>query len=114
MTDYVLKRDGAIVAISRRGSPRQRAKWLAAGLTVEEGEAVLPAAAETPTTMDDVRAMRNKLLDQYAWTVSAASPLSVLNQLQWKTYLLALHNVTNGLLDPTKVLWPSPPPLLYA
>lgn len=68
--------------------------------------------AFTPPARDamlDIRAKRNALLDSVAWTISPASPLSGLNKAAWTTYIKALHNVTNGLTDPTKVVWPTPP-----
>lgn len=56
---------------------------------------------------------RNKLLDSSMWAVLPDSPLSDQSQIQFKQYRAALHRITVDFTDPSDVVWPQEPALVY-
>ena len=98
----------------QRGKPEALDKLLAkldpAKVRVEQGWAELPPKTRPGPT---IQVQRNRLLAQWEWTVSPASPLTKACQQEWMAYLKALHRVTKGLADPSLVVWPTVPGLVY-
>jgi hypothetical protein len=67
----------------------------------------------TQTEIDDlavdVRADRNKKLDDSDWTQIGDSPLSDADKTAWQTYRQDLRDIPNQAGFPTTVTWPAEP-----
>lgn len=57
-------------------------------------------------TWDQIRAKRNKLLEQSDYTQVADWPG---DKAVWATYRQALRDITTTFSDPASVVWPTPP-----
>ena len=60
----------------------------------------------TPT-WEQIKAQRDKLLQQCDWTVLPDSPVS--NQSVWLTYRQALRDIPQDFATPEEVVWPTTP-----
>lgn len=107
-----LKQNVALVEVK---SEAELAQWTASGkLRAIAGWLNLNTALDDAEMQQALaKGQRNKLLEQYSWTVLPHSPLTPANQRQWLTYLKSLHKV---LLQPAaqKINWPKQPKLEYA
>lgn len=67
-----------------------------------------------PPRIGQLRDKRNRLLDNWRWTVMPDSPLS--NQDEWLVYLKALQCLLKDTTADTTadVVWPDQPELIYA
>lgn len=61
-----------------------------------------------------IRMERNARLDYSRWTIALDSPLSVENQIEWLAYLKALNRLTIDYSDPSAIVWPDAPAIVYA
>lgn len=68
---------------------------------------------DAPLALNEVKAKRNALLDNYAWTVLPQSPLTNASKAKWLVYLKQLHKVTKDLKNAEDVTWPTQPKLEY-
>lgn len=57
----------------------------------------------------EIREQRNKLLIGCDWTQSRDSPLTIEKQDEWAQYRHALRDLPSTVMDPTQVVWPTPP-----
>lgn len=60
-----------------------------------------------------VKAERNRLLDQWAWTIRADSPLTADCQAGFLTFLKALNRITSRYAKPHDVVLPTPPEVIF-
>ena len=60
----------------------------------------------TPT-WEQIKAQRDKLLQQCDWTVLPDSPVS--NQSDWLTYRQSLRDIPQDFTTPEEVVWPTVP-----
>ena len=84
-----------------------------AGQKVVDG-AVVQEAIEVPTvpTLERLREVRTKLLEECDWTQVADSPLSNSKKTEWATYRTQLRNLPSSYDnddDITDVTWPTKP-----
>ena len=84
-----------------------------AGQKVIDG-AVVQEAIEVPTvpTLERLREVRTKLLEECDWTQVADSPLSNSKKTEWATYRTQLRNLPSSYDnddDITDVTWPTKP-----
>lgn len=63
---------------------------------------------------DAVRSKRNILLNSYAWTVTAGTPLTPACEAEFAEYLLALNRLTKEFAKPSDVIWPTTPDMAYS
>lgn len=67
---------------------------------------------ETPEGQE-LKARRNRALDEWRWTVAADSPLTIENQNAHLAYLQAWHRMTVDAETPGGFIEPERPPLVY-
>lgn len=67
------------------------------------------AAPEISLTWNDVRNKRDSLLSSSDYTQLPDAPFTPEEKQAWTTYRQALREVTNQQVDPSAVVWPSPP-----
>ena len=84
-----------------------------AGQKVVDG-AVVQEAIEVPTvpTLERLREVRTRLLEECDWTQVADSPLSNTKKTEWATYRTQLRNLPSNYTnddDITDVTWPTKP-----
>ena len=84
-----------------------------AGQKVVDG-AVVQEAIEVPTvpTLERLREVRTRLLEECDWTQVADSPLSNSKKTEWATYRTQLRNLPSSYDnddDITDVTWPTKP-----
>ena len=84
-----------------------------AGQKVVDG-AVVQEAIEVPTvpTLERLREVRTRLLEESDWTQVADSPLSNTKKTEWATYRTQLRNLPSNYTnddDITDVTWPTKP-----
>ena len=84
-----------------------------AGQKVVDG-AVVQEAIEVPTvpTLERLREVRTRLLEESDWTQVADSPLSNSKKTEWATYRTQLRNLPSSYDnddDITDVTWPTKP-----
>ena len=60
-----------------------------------------------------IKSQRNKLLNDYSWTIREDSPLSFECKAKYLLFLRSLHRITIDNSDPTKVCFPEPPIFEY-
>ena len=58
-------------------------------------------------TWEQIKAQRDKLLQQCDWTVLTDSPVS--NQSDWLSYRQALRDIPQDFTTPEEVVWPTVP-----
>lgn len=58
---------------------------------------------------NDVRAVRNRLLNDCAWTVLNDCPLTQETQAEWLEYRRKLNRITADFAKPSQVEWPRKP-----
>ena len=61
---------------------------------------------------NDLRTMRNSLLDSYRWTVMPDSPLTEGNKEDWLSYLRELQGMFKDGF-PENIIWPDKPLFIY-
>ena len=61
------------------------------------------------SSMNDIRAERNRLLDLCDWTMASDAPLSANQRAQWGSYRQALRDLPEQHADPAQVVFPTPP-----
>jgi hypothetical protein len=62
---------------------------------------------------NNVRAERNRRLNECVWTVLPGSPLTETCQADWAAYRAALNAITVTFAGPSMVVWPTAPGLEY-
>jgi hypothetical protein len=62
---------------------------------------------------DGVRQERNRLLESFAWTTRAGSPLTPACQAAFASYFEDLHGITVDFPNPSAVTWPMQPQLQF-
>lgn len=62
----------------------------------------------------EARQRRNRLLEEWRWTVTPDSPLNASSRDAFMNYLRALHRLTIDFDRPSAVVWPDPPQPTYA
>ncbi len=61
---------------------------------------------------NDLKMIRNSLLDSYRWTVMPDSPLTSNNKTEWLLYLKELQGIFKDGV-PENVIWPNQPLFIY-
>lgn len=60
-----------------------------------------------------IKSQRNRILEQYAWTIQRGSPLNTACQKAFETLMKNLHKLTITYATPAEVIWPDIPTLEY-
>lgn len=75
-------------------------------------EALAPVDANEE--WNSIRVLRNKKLEDHAWTVAPHSPLSEQSKDNFMQYLRLLHRITVDYSSPSEVIWPALPEYEYS